>query len=306
MKIMICDNIAMQTPVKMPESGIVRFGADAVICGVGSCFSENIVGFLHECGFGGAMNPTGIIYNAYSMRQTLTFAVKGKIFTTADFFEHGGLWHSREHHGAFSASNPVAAAEKANAVMTEFRRELKRAGLLIVTPSASVVYVERETGQIVANCHKVPNSRFQTRLLSQAENLEHLESAIALVHDFNPDCRIIFTLSPVRHYPGHLLLNSRSKANLLSAIRDCVERHSGHCAYFPAYEIMNDELRDYRFYKTDMLHPSEQATGYILGRFIETCGDAAARDKIAAAVKMLNMARHRSLHDKNNPEDRQK
>lgn len=295
---MICDCFAMQTPVNIPESGIDQFGADTVICGVGSCFSENIVGFLHECGFDGAINPTGIIYNAYSMQQTLTFAVEGKMFTSTDFFEHGGLWHSWEHHGAFSAGNPVAAADKANAAMTEFRRKLKRAGLLIITPSSSVVYIERETGRIVANCHKVPNSRFQTRLLSQAENLEQLEAAIALAHDFNPACRIIFTLSPVRHYPGDLLLNSRSKANLLSAIRDCAERHSGYCAYFPAYEIMNDELRDYRFYKIDMLHPSEQATSYILGRFIENCGDAAARDKIAAAVKVLNMARHRSIHDK--------
>jgi hypothetical protein len=292
---MIFGTTSLHTIVKLQKTAY-NLDSDTVICGIGSCFSERLLSLLLDCGFSGEQNPTGIIYNTHSIAETVSATVNERGFTKDDFFQYSGLWHSWEHHGHFSDKDLEQAIADANFSLQKFRNELKRAGLVVITPSSSVVYEFKETGRIVANCHKVNNSEFEQRLLSFGQNLENLERMIESIKQFNPSCRIIFTLSPVRHYPGNLLLNSRSKANLLSAIRECCDKHSEICEYFPAYEIMNDELRDYRFYKDDMLHPSELAVKIITGRFVENYFDKSAIIKIQEGIKALQRAVHRPLN----------
>ena len=266
---MFCDEPKLRTEIKLNPGDYPKFNVESVWCGVGSCFSENLLLLLEQCGFEISRNPSGIIYNSHSMRQVILRAVRRDYYSEADFFAHGGRWHSWEHHGCFSNADLEVAGENANLALKKFREHLKIADAVVLTPSSSVVYCLKDKGNIVANCHKVDNNRFERRVLSTAENRKYLTETVSGILEFNPKCRIIFTLSPVRHYPGELVLNSRSKANLLSALHEVCEEFPESCVYFPSYEILHDELRDYRFYKRDLMHPSEQAVELICGRFVK-------------------------------------
>lgn len=252
------------TIVKIPDNPFT-VTAQRIVCSIGSCFAQDVVSGLFKRDFSGAQNPTGIIYNSVSIDNAIEKSCGNTLYTKADFFEFNGQWHSWEHHGRFSDAELEAAIDKCNSSLIHFREKLKDSSLLIVTPSSSVVYVHDKT--ICANCHRVPNHQFERRLLSVEENVDALKRIVQSVRNFNPGCRIIFTLSPVRHYPGELTLNARSKAHLLTAIHACIEVNADICAYFPAYEILIDELRDYSFYADDLLHPNEKAKNIILERF---------------------------------------
>lgn len=269
-----------------PES----LGVDGVICGIGSCFSERIVGGLHERGISGALNPNGIVYNTVSMADSLERVAAIRPYSEGDFFKHDGSWRSWSHHGCFARVSRDDAIEAANFSMEEFRQALSIANLMVLTVSSSVVY--EFDGRIVANCHKVPNNRFRRRMLSVSKNLTALERCVAAVAAVNPDCRILLTLSPVRHYPGDLLLNSLSKANVLAAMGE-LRGAQEKIEYFPAYEIVMDELRDYRFSAEDMLHPSALATEIIFERFVSLYFTADGLLAIEAGGRRLKAAGHR-------------
>lgn len=294
---MLEENIKLMTPVKIQPPPFSGFTTESVLCGAGSCFAETLLSLLYESGFKGVQNPCGIVYNAVSLAEPMARAAENWFYNEDDFFEHGGLWHSWEHHGSFSSKKREAALEKANAALLEFRNALKTAELFIATPSSSVVYVHNRTGKITANCHKVPGNEFTRRLLSVEENLAALRLMINELHKLSPDCKVVFTLSPVRHYPGELVLNSRSKAHLLTAIHACVEEFPDKCYYFPAYEIMNDELRDYRFYKEDMLHPAEPVIRLICGRFIRAFFDNGVINHLKERISQIKLQRHLELHE---------
>ena len=260
---MFCDKLKLQTEIKLNPKDFPKFSEKSVWCGIGSCFSENLLKLLEQCGFDVTQNPSGIIYNSCSISQIVMRAADEHYYTEDDFFEHNGLRHSWEHHGRFSHADLKTAVGNANMALKKFRKKLEIADAIVLTPSSSVVYCY--DGNIVANCHKVNNNDFERRILSAEENREYLTQTVKNIKKVNKNIKIIFTLSPVRHYPGDLVLNARSKANLLSALHEIPD-----CIYFPAYEILHDELRDYRFYKTDMLHPSEQTIELICARFIKT------------------------------------
>ena len=285
------DKIALSTSVKAappPE----KFGFQTAVAGIGSCFAEKTLSLLGECGMTVCQNPSGIVYNAHSMAEIMQGARDGKAFSEEEFFLHEGRWRSWLHHGDFSAETAEAAADKANSALSKFKEVLTGARLFVATPASSVVYEHIKSGRIVANCHKVPGNMFKRRTLSAEENRAALAALIRCVQELNPDCLTALTLSPVRHYPGDLVLNSLSKARLLCAIHECAEEF-GRVVYFPSYEIMNDELRDYRFYSEDMLHPSETAFKIIFKRFIETFFTEEAADKIKANMDALRKAAHR-------------
>jgi len=296
---MLSEHINLQTPVNIPEAPFSGFTASSVVCGTGSCFAENLLSLLYDCGFKGMQNPCGTVYNAVSLAEPVARIVENRFYTPEEFFGHDGLWHSWEHHGSFSAGTQEKALDKAKAVLSGFGEALRSADLFVATPSSSVVYVYNRTGKITANCHKVPGGEFTRRLLTVEENLAALRRLTIKVHEINPGCKIIFTLSPVRHYPGELVLNSRSKAHLLTAIHACIEEFPEICCYFPAYEIVMDELRDYRFYKEDMLHPAEPAVRMICGRFIRTFFDSKTIEYISEELKQIRLKRHIALHKDN-------
>ncbi|MCP3965003.1 MAG: GSCFA domain-containing protein [Lentisphaerae bacterium] len=287
--------IKLQTKVNIQTNDFPEFGLDSVFCGIGSCFSENLINLLHDCEFDTAQNPTGIIYNAYSIMQAIERCAHDRYYNESDFFKYADLYHSWEHHGNFSHKDLDTAVSFANNSLKEFAEKLKKADIFIITPSSSVTYVYKETDCIVANCHKLPNNYFKTRVLTVNENTEYLQHAVNLVHKVNEKCKIIFTLSPVRHYPGDLTLNGRSKANLLAAIHEICTT-AANCCYFPSYEIMNDELRDYRFYNPDLLHPNELAIKYICSRFTETVLDKTTIRHVEKALNAINFKRHRRMN----------
>ena len=292
---MFCDEVKLRTEIKLNSKDYPKFGINSIWCGVGSCFSENLLSLLEECGFEVSQNPSGIVYNSYSIYQIIGRATEGNYYSEDDFFEYAGFWHSWEHHGRFSNSVLTEAVKNANFALKNFRDRLKIANSVVLTPSSSVVYCLKNSGEIAANCHKVDNNRFEQRILSSGENRKFLTDAVSKILKFNANCNIIFTLSPVRHYPGNLVLNARSKANLLSAIHEICDDFSKNCIYFPSYEILHDELRDYRFYKTDLLHPSEQAIQLICGRFIKMFFDPDAVNTMEKRLAKVKLRKHRAL-----------
>ncbi len=283
--------IKLQTVVKAPQIP-VSLNWNSTVCSIGSCFSEHLVNHLDKLGMDTAQNPSGTVYNTHSITKIMQRVSDFSLFTNADFFEHQSLFKSWLHHGDFSKPSLNEAVDYANEKLKEFREKVESCDLFIITPSSSVVYELKEIDEIVANCHRVPNNQFERRLLSTAENYENLQSTVKSIQQINPNCQIVITLSPVRHYPGDLTLNSLSKARLLDAIHQLVETFE-NTHYFPSYEVVLDELRDYRFFESDMLHPNELARQIIFQRFIDTTFSKSAIDELPSRIKQSKQNAHR-------------
>ena len=282
------------TPINIiPADQQLEFGA--CIASIGSCFSENLASWLKRGGMAVATNPCGIVYNAVSIANTLQRLAERRFFVENDFFLHNGLWRNWESHGALSAADLAAALKKSNDALTDFSTDIVTAQLVVITFSTSLVFELKENGQIVANCHTIPSGNFNRRLLSYQENLIAIKNITEVVASIAPQAQLVFTLSPVRHLPGDLVFNARSKALLLAAIHEVVEQ-TDNVVYFPSYDIMNDELRDYRFYNSDLLHPSELAVEIICQRFSDTWFNSETRKKIVANQKDAKRLGHRPLY----------
>jgi hypothetical protein len=212
------------------------------------------------------MNPFGIMYNPHSIFKSVEFILQNKTYTAADISRNGDLYFSYDHHSSFSDVQPDACLDKINSSIREANEFFNRATVIFITLGTSFVYERTVDGKIVANCHKLPAIAYRKRLLKKEEIMKAFEQVYAF---FPPGVQIIFTVSPVRHWRDGATENTRSKAILLTAIHEIVEQYA-QCHYFPAYELMIDDLRDYRFYASDMLHPNELAVAYIWERFRET------------------------------------
>jgi len=263
------------------------------IASCGSCFAENVVGLLSGAGLSCEQNPNGILYNPYSLFVALQRVMLNHPYEKSDFFEYGGLWHSWNHHGSFSAPSADEALARAESARIRFMEFLRTADMLILTPASAVVFELADTERIVANCHKLPGNQFKRRLLTSAECLNALCGIAEGMRIFNPECRIVFTLSPVRHNPGELILNARSKALVLNAIHECIDRCGCDSTfYFPGYEIVLDELRDYRFFKEDMLHPGDFAVKLVARTFAAACFGKAVLTKLDDFEKRMRRSCH--------------
>ncbi len=273
----------------------MTFTYDSVISGIGSCFAQYVMQHFKKLGFNTACNPNGIVYNSVSIAKSLDYIASDKNYEDHNFVNYNSLWHSWEHHGSFS--NPELSELKSNIDKAKlvFKRKLVESDIFILTPSSSVVYCLNEPYTLTANCHKYPGKYFERKILSPAYNLEALSSSIESIRKINSNCLIIITLSPVRHYPGNLVLNARSKANLLSAIHHCVNMFE-KVEYFPSYEILLDELRDYRFFNEDMMHPTDIARKIIFQKFISTYFSDECRKVIHKKEKQLKTQKHRPVN----------
>lgn len=283
--------IKLQTIIKSSQIP-ASLNWDSTVCSIGSCFSEHLINHLDKLGMNTAQNPSGIIYNTQSIAKIMQRVSDFDLFTEDDFFEHQGYFKSWLHHGYFSKSSINEAVEFANDQLSSFRKKAQSSDLFIITPSSSVVYKLKDTGDIVANCHRIPNNQFERTVLSTAENVENLQSVIQSIQTIHSNCQIVLTLSPVRHYPGDLTLNSLSKARLLDAIHQVAEANQD-VFYFPSYEIVLDELRDYRFFESDMLHPSELARQVVFQRFIETTFSKQATAELPERIRQSKQNNHR-------------
>ena len=248
---------------------------DSKILLLGSCFSENIGNKFEYYKFQNTVNPFGIIFNIVSIEKLIQRAVAKNYFTEKDIFFHNDLWHCFEVHSELSNSNKYSFLESLNQLIESTNQQISQLTHCIITLGTSWVYslrqAQSDNQSIVANCHKVPQKEFTKELLSAEENERSLLNIVSLIQSINTDCKFIFTVSPVRHIKDGFFENNVSKANLLSAINKLLQKE--HCKsiaeYFPSYEIMIDELRDYRFYAEDMLHPNQTAVDYIWIKFSE-------------------------------------
>ena len=263
---------------------------------LGSCFSENIETKLDYFKFQNCGNPFGIIFNPISIENLIRRAVLGIEFTENDIFFHNGLWKCFEVHSQLNGENKQGLLNHLNLALNDCRNQLLSASHLIITYGTSWVYKNTASNQVVANCHKVPQNQFSKYILSIDSIEKSIQSTIDLVSKFNSKCHVIFTISPVRHLKDGLVENTQSKAHLFSALHKVLNLNQ-HCSnYFPSYEILLDELRDYRFYADDLLHPSKMAIDCIWERFCETyCNDKTRL--ISAEIDGLNKAiAHRPMN----------
>lgn len=256
---------------------------------VGSCFSENIGQKLLDRKFQVDMNPFGILYNPESIANGLKILIERRHFAEEDLFQDQGLWNSFYHHSRYSDVNQHAALQKINERTANSAEFLREADFLMVTFGTAWVYELKRTGQIVSNCHKVPASEFKRFRLGVFEIVEAWKELLETIWKFNPNLKVVFTVSPIRHWKDGAVENQVSKATLLLAI-DRLKAGFGEqrCGYFPSYEIMMDELRDYRFYAEDMLHLSPVAVDYIYERFSRAM---VTRESTLVAEKVLKLSR---------------
>lgn len=240
------------------------------IVSLGSCFAENIGEKFRYFKFPVTINPFGIIFNPVSLEKVIRRSLQNDYFTEKDIFFHNDLWHCFEVHSELSSSDKELFLKSLNQTIAAFYNRLTESSHVCITLGTSWGYRNVESGEIVANCHKVPQKRFTKELLSVTQIEESLQNIISLVTSVNPNCHFIFTVSPVRHSKDGFVENQRSKAHLITALHKTFGLELKAFDYFPSYEIMMDELRDYRFYANDMLHPNQIAIDYIWERFFQT------------------------------------
>ena len=237
---------------------------------LGSCFVENIGKKLDENKFPIDLNPFGILYNPSSIANAIRLLIEPTEFKEKDLFQKGGIYHSFFHHSRFSSSSESECLQKINEQLALSAQSIRTAKRIIITFGTAWVYQLKESGKIVSNCHKLPEKLFHRRILTTSEIVEEWQTLLQELWGLNPDIKILFTVSPIRHWKDGAHHNQLSKATLLLAIDELQQTDPEQSAYFPSYEIMMDELRDYRFYADDLFHPSAQAIEYIWERFYES------------------------------------
>jgi len=255
---------------------------DSKILSLGSCFAKNMGEKFGYFKFQSGLNPFGIIFNPVSIEKLIRRSIRKDYFTEKDIFFYNDLWHCFEVHSELSHSDKTIFLNRLNQMIEQSNNQIIEASHIIITLGTAWVYRSIEKGEIVANCHKVPQKEFEKELLSVEVIQNGLEGIVEEIAAINKEAKFIFTVSPVRHIKDGFVENQRSKAHLIAALgsfrssvfrfqsADDVNEQPPTTNYFPSYEIMMDELRDYRFYANDMLHPSEVAIEYIWERFRET------------------------------------
>jgi len=262
---------------------------------IGSCFVENIGKKFQDGGFQTTINPFGILYNPHSLVQSIERLLNPIPFETTDLFSYEGVWNSFAHHSRFSYPSREETLRNINEQLVSGAMKMQSACWLMITLGTAWVYKLADSGVVVANCHKLPENRFIRHRMSEEEIVEVFTPLIERLHTLNPALQILMTVSPIRHWKDGAHENQLSKASLLLAIEQIQQRFS-FVHYFPSYELMMDELRDYRFYAEDMIHPNATAIGFIWEKLLLNYLSRDAQ-KTLKEVEQLNKAlQHRSLH----------
>ncbi len=238
------------------------------ILSIGSCFAENMGNKCDYFKFQNTVNPFGIIFNPVSIEKLVRRAVENQPFVETDVFFHNDAWQCYEVHSELSHPDKETYLHTLNDRLAVLQVELSAASHVLITYGTAWVYTFKGSGQVVANCHKVPQNQFDKALLSVQSIEASMQNFVDLIRKANPQAKVIATISPVRHSKDGFVENQRSKAHLITALHPVLQANTAALNYFPSYEIMMDELRDYRFYAEDMLHPSALAIEYIWERFI--------------------------------------
>jgi hypothetical protein len=267
---------------------------DQIFC-MGSCFAENMAHKLQRNKFATLLNPFGILYNPVSIAKAFSLLLEENPFPENELFKHHGLWHSFDHHGHFSKPDKAATLQGINSALANGRAFLKNTNRLIVTLGTANVFVHKKSGEIVANCHKIPGTEFTRKRLDLETVIEKLSSIFEKLKAKNPKLQIITTVSPIRHIRDGLIENQKSKAVLLLAL-DKIGSNLDFVHYFPSHEILLDDLRDYRFYEADLIHPNKVAIDYIWDYFKQSFFNGATIELITEIEKIVNASCHLPFH----------
>lgn len=285
-----------QTEVQIPEFAW-KTGYQTPNLFMGSCFTENVGEKMAALKYPADINPFGILYNPVSVACGLRFLLQKKEFTENDLIQHDGLWHSFFHHSRFSSPDLEETLNAMNSRIEASATFLKNAGFLFLTFGTAWVYEYKSTGQTVSNCHKIPEKEFRRFRLTPGEIVEEYRQLLSDIWEFNPKIKVIFTVSPIRHWKDGAIENQRSKATLLLAADQLVRGFGENsCNYFPAYEIVMDELRDYRFYGEDMIHLSNAAVNHIWEKFQNSLIEKESRDISEEVKKIISAMNHRPFY----------
>ncbi|NPA68333.1 MAG: GSCFA domain-containing protein [Chlorobi bacterium] len=284
--------------VFVPEKFDFDISYDSKMLFAGSCFTENIGRKLEELKFDVLVNPFGIVYNPVSLSESLGMICDKKKFTAEDLFFYNGYWHSFSHHGSFSGPDRQKTLDLINSELKKAHDFLKDADLLFLTFGSAWVYYSVDSKNIVANCHKLPGNNFIKELLAVKDIEISLNKTLEKIKKINKSIKIIFTVSPVRHLKDGFSENFLSKSILRVAINN-IMNNNGNIFYFPAYELINDDLRDYRFYDKDMVHPSSVAEEYIFNFFEKSFFSEETRLIKKEAEKIISARNHRVFDSEN-------
>lgn len=267
---------------------------------VGSCFTEQIGHKLLQHKFSVLENPNGILFNPVSIAKALQSYVDDKQYAAGELFYFNELWGSWDHHTRFSSIDQNKSLNAINTSLKQASAFIKKADWILLTLGSSFVYEQSAVEnkghyeQVVANCHKVPADKFNRRLLDISEIITVLGNMISKVRQVNPRVQFIFTISPVRHLREGFIDNNRSKAALIQAVHSLVNDED--VFYFPAYELVIDDLRDYRFYAEDMVHPNYAATNYVWEKFITAVIDEPSRQLMKEIAVIVAAKNHKPFN----------
>lgn len=283
-----------QTPVSIPNySNFLQYGQSVVA--LGSCFAEYMGERLAEAKFDLLLNPFGILYNPLSIVRALERMRTEYRYQFEDLTPGEDLWFSFDHHGRYAAPTADAALEHIRADAEKGRHSLLQAHWLLITMGSAHVWTQKSNKQVVANCHKQPAHLFERHRLSVSAIVDAMQNELFAWKQLNPDMQVVLTISPVRYLRDGLIDSQRSKAALIIAADQlCTELPFVH--YFPAYEIVLDELRDYRFYGPDLVHPSEIAVDYVWEKWINALLHPGQHDLLNRIQSVVSASRHRPLH----------
>jgi len=267
---------------------------------IGSCFTDHIGSRLKTYKFPVEHNPFGVLYNPVSIKNNLEILINKKLFYESDLYYYNDQWLSFNHYSAFSNPDKKVCLKQINERIEDAAEFLKKSSYLFITFGTAWVYEFRETGKIVANCHKVPAKEFKRYLLNLRDIVNAYTDFFQKLTAFNPEIRTIFTVSPIRHWKDGAEMNQVSKSTLLLAIYE-LRKKFPEMDYYPSYEILMDELRDYRFYASDMLHLSDIAIDYIWKSFVSTYIDDKSKVIISEIEKLNKAINHKPFNISSKP-----
>lgn len=259
---------------------------------IGSCFAAEIGSKMADGKMPVLINPSGTVFNPLSVDNTLNMVISGKMITRKDLFCHEGTWLSFSHYSDFSHGDPDVVVDRINLSTIRAHEFLKNAHYLFITFGTARVFRLSETGTVVSNCHKMPSSYFENQLLKPDDIVQAWNTRLSLLSAQFPDLKVIFTISPVRHWKDGAHGNQVSKSVLFLAVEELLA-HPSSPQYFPAYELLMDELRDYRFYADDMLHPSGSAVEYIWEAFSGSYLDSSTMEQWKEISGITRAMKHR-------------
>lgn len=287
-----------QIPIQIQAPEIPVSYQDRILL-IGSCFTEHIGSALEELKFPVLQNPHGILFDPESVCESLIAYADDRQYTKTDLFELNEVWHSWKHHSRFSDTDPDAALRSMNSAVHQAHTFLKEATCVIITLGSSFTYrltetaskASLQTGEGVANCHRAPAQWFSKEMHTTEAIFRMLQRTCERLLQFNPGLRFIFTVSPVRHIRDGVVANNRSKARLIEAVHQLIDTDK-RFHYFPAYELVVDVLRDYRFYDIDLVHPNFAATSYVMEQFTGNFMNAPTKALMEEVRKVVTARKH--------------